>query len=554
MEKRGLKKKPDKSDLAHLDKINNTSISSWFPTTKLPQGFNTRQPIQSHGLTHIHHFYSKRNLFVLSRFLEKCNSLQLKLLLTKVSGQITKRYRYTYQSGVWGAGGGPQSGTLYIPSLLKELNIIEQIKKGVRSRIKASSKLIKNKPIISVSSSTDIMQHHSNIFDYVFIDPPFGSNIMYSELALLWEAWLSVMTNNIPEAIENSVQKKGVDEYRQLMTAAFRKIYQLLKPKRWLTIEFSNTKAYIWNSIQRSISEAGFIVANVSALDKKKRSFKSVISPTAVKQDLVISAYKPSNILDGHLQNNKDLQLNIWNFIEEHLSQLQKFNTEIIIERTPRILYDRLISYYFVRDLPNPIDSIDFQRELKERYEERDGMYFTADEASYYDVQKSKHTNLQYEEDPILIVYNEEVGIKWLAQKLKDEKFVYSDIQPDWMKVISVNKGDVLPELKTLLEENFLQDEDGCWFLPDLENKAHLDLKRKKRLLKTWGIYVDEVNKPKPKKLKETSLEALRFGFESCYHQKDFKTIVKVAEKIPQNLLMEDEVLLQFYDIAVMKV
>lgn len=50
--------------------------------------------------------------------------------------------------------------------------------------------------------------------------------------------------------------------------------------------------------------------------------------------------------------------------------------------------------------------------------------------------------------------------------------------------------------------------------------------------------------------IKEARVEALRAGFKQCYQEKDFKTIVQIGDRIPNNLLMEDEVLLQFYDIA----
>mgnify|MGYP001950492568 FL=1 len=46
--------------------------------------------------------------------------------------------------------------------------------------------------------------------DYIFTDPPFGGNLMYSELNFLWEAWLKVFTNTKPEAITNKVQGKGL--------------------------------------------------------------------------------------------------------------------------------------------------------------------------------------------------------------------------------------------------------------------------------------------------------------------------------------------------------
>ena len=71
-----------------------------------------------------------------------------------------------------------------------------------------------------------------------------------------------------------------------------------------------------------------------------------------------------------------------------------------------------------------------------------------------------------------------------------------------------------------------------------------------KALLKEFKIYVEVAQKPKAK-LKEVRVEAVRAGFKQCYIDKDFQTIVTVGDKIPQNLLTEDEILLQFYDIAI---
>ena len=65
---------------------------------------------------------------------------------------------------------------------------------------------------------------------------------MYSELNFLWEAWLKVFTNNKPEAIENKVQGKGLLEYQHLITRCFQEYYRLLKPGRWMTVEFHNSK------------------------------------------------------------------------------------------------------------------------------------------------------------------------------------------------------------------------------------------------------------------------------------------------------------------------
>lgn len=65
-----------------------------------------------------------------------------------------------------------------------------------------------------------------------------------------------------------------------------------------MTVEFSNTSAAVWNGIQTAIQNAGFVVANVSALDKKHGGIKSMTYTTAVKEDLIISCYKPSSEFD----------------------------------------------------------------------------------------------------------------------------------------------------------------------------------------------------------------------------------------------------------------
>src|SRR5207249_4450455 len=93
-------------------------------------------------------------------------------------------------------------------------------------------------------------------------------------------------------------QNKSIDEYRSLMKACFKEYFRVLKPGRWMTVEFSNTKASVWNSIQTALQEVGFVVANVAALDKQRGSFNAMVTTTAVKQDLVISAYKPNGGLE----------------------------------------------------------------------------------------------------------------------------------------------------------------------------------------------------------------------------------------------------------------
>jgi adenine-specific DNA methylase len=166
-----------------------------------------------------------------------------------------------------------------------------------------------------------------NSIDYIFTDPPFGENLPYAELNFLVEAWHGVMTQAKLDAIvdrtkENRAAQKSVDDYRKLMADCFAEYFRVLKPGRWMTVVFSNTQAAVWNGLQTAMQQAGFVVANVSALDKQQGSFKAVTTAVAVKQDLVIYAYKPNGGLEQRFAQRGATTESAWDFVQTHLKQI----------------------------------------------------------------------------------------------------------------------------------------------------------------------------------------------------------------------------------------
>lgn len=522
-----------------------------YPTMQLKEGFNTSQPIRSNGVTSSHQFFTKRNLITLNGIFTKVIQKGLPITwFTSVLQNASKMYKFRTDRK-----GGILNGTLFIPSLNIEQNPINLLRAKIRDYCAIEYKE-RGQSVISLLSATNLQVIRSNSIDYMFVDPPFGANIMYSELSSIWEGWLKVSTNDEKEAIVNEYQHKTLFDYQRLMNDSLREFYRILKPGKWLTMEFSNTSASVWNSIQTALQGVGFIVANVAALDKKQGSFKAVTTTTAVKQDLVITCYKPSDELTEKFERFAGGSENVWDFIFEHLNHLpvhlERGNrTTTVIERSPKILYDRLISYYVQHGYPIPLNAKDFQKGLEERYIEKDGMFFTPIQAAEYEEKKKAAPEFV----PMgIIVSDENNGIQWLKNQLRDEPKTYQDIQPEWMQAINgLRKGDILPELKQLLEENFIEMENGKWRLPNMQDDVDKDAMRTKSLLREFKIYSDAAAKPKAK-IKEARVEALRTGFKQCYIDKDFHTIVQVGDKIPQNLLEEDDVLLQFYEIALNKI
>lgn len=577
-------KKPDADDFILLERIEQLDVADWFPSERLIEGKETRRndPI---GITHVHHFYSKRSLYILASIAAKARGIfsiaQLSMWWTN-----TKMYRYRWAGGFAGAGGGPLAGTLYIPSLFKEISILESAKDNFAKTVRKKYLLKNMRPQIISCSSTENIMLKDAVFDYLFFDPPFGANLNYSELSNIWEAWLRVFTNNTSEAIENVVQGKGPNEYRNLIKACFKEAFRLLKPGRWMTVEFSNTKASVWNSIQSAITEAGFVIANVSALDKKQGSFKAVTTTTAVKQDLVISAYKPSNEMKSEIIENQSTDESAWIFVRNHLEQLpvhmgQKGSSELIVERTPRVLFDRMVSYHVQNGLNVPLSSAEFQSGIEQRFPMRDGMAFLETQVAEYDkkrIQAKEFVQLS------LFVTDENSAIEWLRQQLLKKPQTRQDLHPNFMKEIQhIAKHEMLPELDVLLEQNFLMyDGEGevpsqihtylssdykdlrglskkdsrlidkarnRWYVPDPNKQADLEKLREKSLLREFNQYVEELSNSK-KKLKQFRTEAIRIGFYKAWTEKNYQVIVDIGNRLPESILQEDEKLLRYYDNA----
>ncbi len=399
----------------------------------------------------------------------------------------------------------------------------------------------------------------------------------------------SVTTDAKPEAIVDKFKKKALPEYQHLMQRCFAEYYRVLKPGRWMTVVFSNSKAAVWNAIQVALQQAGFVVAEVTALDKVQGSYRQVTSTTAVKQDLIISAYKPNGGLEDRFNRTGATADSAWDFVQTHLKQLPAVKVtggdfpELlhIVERDPRRIYDRMASWFIRHGVMVPISTPEFLGELPQRgFVERAGMYFLPDQAVEYDKKRQQIPQVREME---LFVSDERSAIDWLTNFLKRKPSTYAEIHPEYIPVVGAakKKGEVIPELAQLLEDNFIQydgksgdvpsqihsllstnfkDLRGLekndphlmakakdrWYVPDPNKAQDLEKRREKVLLKEFEGYRTFTGK----RLKEFRLEVLRAGFKTAWGNKDYKTIIAVAQKMPDEALQEDEKLLLWYDQA----
>ena len=296
-------KRPDDYDFRKIQTINELDRPD-IPTSEIPDMQMMRVGrMKASKITYTHQFFFERIRHILS-FLwssaDKISSKKEKELIKYwlnshfVNLSLRNRYRPNVSFPY-----NPMTGVFYVPMMSSEANPFVAYENKLRRIIKAfiNSRNKVNNVVTSTNSASNTPINENSI-DYIFTDPPFGENIYYSDLNFFIEAWQKIFTNSKTEAIIDKVKNKDEFEYNNLINNCFKEYFRILKPSKWMTIVFSNTKASIWNGIQLSLSSSGFIIANVSALDKQQGTFQAVNSTTAVKQDLVISCYKPSSEFD----------------------------------------------------------------------------------------------------------------------------------------------------------------------------------------------------------------------------------------------------------------
>ena len=548
-------RKPEKSDLALIEQISRMPTPSSLPIDRLPDMQMTRVGrIKTIELTHVHHFFFPRTAQILSamwsraKLFPECR-IRLLLLFWIESQLANLSLRNRYRPGV-SFPYNPLAGVFYVPAMVSEASVFTAYRnklKRIAGALKGYSPVLEQSRIETRSAAAMSLPDES--VDYIFTDPPFGENIYYSDLNLFVESWLRVRTDSGPEAIVDRVKGKELFDYQRMMQACFSNYYRVLKPGRWMTVEFHNSKNSVWNAIQEALQHAGFVIADVRTLDKQQGSFQQAVSGNTVKQDLIISAYKPNGGLENRFKKTAGSEDGAWAFVSTHLKQLPIFvsrdgRSEVIAERQGHLLYDRMVAFHVQRGYPVPLSSAEFQAGLHQRFPERDGMFFLSGQVSEYD---RKRLEVKQVEQYELFVSDEKSAIQWVRRELSEKPMTYMDLQPLFMKEAQRvwEKHEQPLELRVILEQNFVEDKNEKWRVPDPKREADLEQVRHRFLLKEFQEYLGTKGK-----LKVVRMEALRAGFKDCWQKKDYTTIIQIAKRVPEAAIEEDQALLMYFDNA----
>ncbi len=585
-------KTPDEEDRALLRRIEAMDLPPEIPVDRMmhaPEederwGDEWRSGVSA--FTHVHHLFVLRAAHALAAVWRRAGA-----------GRVDRAVRFLVEQAIVGISVQNRYGPLHYSQVNRymagRIRTMSQhaepspwyILGGKLSRLAKAFSPMRSVPGMAATTTGDCARIPAppESFDYVFTDPPFGHNLAYGELNFLPEAFHGVFTNRRPEAIVSRTQQKGFDEYRRLMRDGFAEYCRLLKPGRWMTVVFHNSMNAIWNAIQEAISDAGFVIADVRILDKQQGTFNQVLAAGAVEQDLVISAYRPNEGLEGRFRPEAGTESGVWDFVRAHLRQLPVVvqsggAIEALASRQRQVLFDRMVAFHVGRSVLVPMSAAEFYAGLVRLFPERDAMFFLPDQVVEYDRRRLLAGGVR---QPIPFVVSEGTAIQWLRRELRAKPRTFQQLHPHFIKAMAAwSRHETVIELSVLLEENFLpyegegpvpdpihcylskthrelrnlpkthsdlrQKAKNRWYVANPNREADLEKVRERALLREFQKYED----PRTRRLRVFRTEAVRAGFRRAWRDREYDAILTVAEKIPDNILHEDPQLLMWYDHA----
>jgi len=262
------------------------TIGAWYPTTALgaDREMYIRCALHLQGIASIADLYTPRNLTALALIWQEIRAEKDERVRRSLAFAFTNTAWHGTRMRRFNARGGqrPLTGTLYIPQLSSEANVLEVMRNKIRQlqRYYNSYRPIgTDLPAISLGSANDLSAIPDNSIDYIFTDPPFGSNIFYADCNLIWESWLGRLTETSQEAVINrslgpDKGGKSLTNYSDLLSGAMAEMARVLKPGGWATVVFHNTDADVWQAIRDAANGAGFEFHRATSLDRQQQSHK----------------------------------------------------------------------------------------------------------------------------------------------------------------------------------------------------------------------------------------------------------------------------------------
>lgn len=271
------------SDETVLDR---SGIPFWFPMEPWEswrEMWRAQHDVQ--GIDTSADFFTNRNLWALAALWDAIGQVKdeairagLRFVFTASVNRASRRYQWHPSRPT-----NVLSSTMYLASLNYEFNVFSLFRRKLSTITQMYERtwLAPGSCEVHLGSADDLDWLADGVADYVFTDPPFGSNIFYGDSSFLWEAWLGERTDVAAEAVINrrltdELGRTTLHGYEKAMSRAMEEIGRVLRPGAWASLQFHNSDDAVWSAIQNAVDTAGLSVEAAVVMDKGQASFKGL--------------------------------------------------------------------------------------------------------------------------------------------------------------------------------------------------------------------------------------------------------------------------------------
>lgn len=380
-------KAPDDEDRALYQKAQDDfrAIENRLPIPDeiIPQGYNTNQ-ILNHGYRKFRDLFNGRQLLCLGLLLDEINSVsdknvQLWLQLA-FSGMLEMNnmfcryqqnaykicnifFNHAYvpiampvENCVWGARLGTGTFDKTVQKILRGKKFNEniydlsarklangrydsvQIVNGDTVRaipVTQYRDLDSRHPMLTCGDSRDLSMVPDNSVDLVLTDPPYGANVMYSELIDFFHVWnrqssmadeLGFVTDVSPkqnEIVVNTVAGKNFRYYQDGITAVLAECHKKVKRDGYLVFSFHDKSLESWLAVLESIHDAGFCLQKVYPVQAETRTGAHTSNKNSIGIDLMLISQKVTVMPE-------QMTLVTMEVIEQALYETRKYVIEVL--------------------------------------------------------------------------------------------------------------------------------------------------------------------------------------------------------------------------------
>ena len=392
-------KAPDADDFALYDKaredFKTLENSLPIPTQDIPVGYNTNQ-ILNHRYRKFRDLFNERQLLCLGLLLQEINRVEDKTtqlwLQLAFSGMLEMNNMFCrYQQNAYKIC-NIFFNHAYVPIAMPVENCVWGVKLGTGTFDKTISKVLRGKrfnnniydlsavktgngkydsvqkmsmdkvdvvsvkdfaeldgkhPLLRCSDSRDLSFIPNDSVDLVLTDPPYGANVMYSELIDFFHVWnyyssiayeigfSEPLSPKHDEIIVNPVAGKDVKYYQDGITSVFRACHDKVKENGYLVFSFHDKSLESWPAVLESIFEAGFCLIDCCPVQSETRTGAHTSNKNSIGIDIMLICQRvkltanQTKMVDESLIE-KSLRVTK-TYLVETLDRFQKVEAEITV-------------------------------------------------------------------------------------------------------------------------------------------------------------------------------------------------------------------------------